>query len=410
MEAVRQAFRLLWAHKVRSALTLFGLVWGTAAVIFLVGWGRGVQTMTEVGFEKSGKNMGQLWAGRIGEDFTPAVDRRFLWIAWSDYRAVQRRARIATLVGAEVRKYIPTSFGGTTLNLEVRGTEPIAQRIRAIPLAAGRGITQADLDHRRRVAVLGAKAREKLMRPGTGIGDRIRIGGRSFEVVGLLDRIGAQFGRDGEEVDDQVWIPILTHFANWPNEFNDEDVLTYVLYQMRDKSLLDETEAELRALLADRLGVGATDEEAIISWSPTRMLSTLPTDQQTGVLFALAATTLIIGGIGVLNMMLDSVRQRRREIGIRLAVGGRQRDILLQFLLETLTIVIFGGLLGVALGVGGCAALGSLDLPDLVPVPELSLDVVLLAVGVMSFVGLVAGLVPAWRASRIDPALTLRVD
>ena len=90
MEAVRQAFRLLWAHKVRALLTLFGLVWGTAAVIFLVGWGSGVQTMTARGFDKTGKNLGQVWAGRIGEDFTPAVDRRELWFSWQDVLAVRR--------------------------------------------------------------------------------------------------------------------------------------------------------------------------------------------------------------------------------------------------------------------------------------------------------------------------------
>jgi putative ABC transport system permease protein len=202
----------------------------------------------------------------------------------------------------------------------------------------------------------------------------------------------------------------MTYFAQWPSSDTDDDVVNTLLYRMRDKSLADETEAEMRAILADRLGVSPTDEEAIIAWSPLTTLRNLPLSQQAGVMFALAATTLIIGGIGVLNMMLDSVRQRRREIGIRLAVGGRRRDILLQFFLETLTIVVFGGGLGVLLGVGGCLALAALDLPDIVPIPELSGGVVALALGVMGGVGLVAGVVPAWLASRIDPALTLRDD
>jgi putative ABC transport system permease protein len=410
VEAVRQAFRLLWAHKVRSGLTLFGLIWGTAAVIFLVGWGTGVQTMTKRGFEKTGKNMGQMWAGRIGEDFTPAVDRRSLWFSWNDLVETRRRARLPLLVGAEIRTYLLTTVGQKALGVEVRGVEPISQRIRDVAVASGRSISQGDLDHRRRVAVLGAKIRRKLLGPSAGLGRRLRIGGISFEVVGLLEEVGTQFGRDGDEIDDQIWIPMTTHFANWPNDFTDDDVVSFFLYQFRDDSLADETEAELRAIMAGRLGVGANDKEAIVGWSPVKILRTIPMDQQAGVLFALSATTLIIGGIGVLNMMLDSVRQRRREIGIRLAVGGRPRDILMQFFLETLTIVCFGGGLGVLLGVGGCMALASLDLPDLIPVPELSIGVVAMALGVMGGVGLVAGVVPAWLASKIDPALTLRTD
>lgn len=410
MEAVRQAFRLLWAHKVRAALTLFGLVWGTAAVIFLVGWGAGVKTMVERGFAKTGKDMGQIWAGRIGEEFTPAVDRRHLWIAWDDVLHARRRARIATRIGAEVRRYRSATSGQRSLNMEIRGVGPVSQAIRDVPLAAGRPIGQADLDHRRRVAILGADARRDLLGPGGRLGDRFRIDGKPFEVVGFLDRLGTQFGRDGEEIDDQVWVPITTHFAFWSADYTDDDVVTSVLYQMPHKSLAQETEAELRRLLAERIGVSPTDDEAIVGWSPVEMLKSLPLDQQDGVMYALSAATLVIGGIGVLNMMLDSVRQRRREIGIRLAVGGRRRDILVQFFLETLTIVGFGGALGVALGVGGCQALAVLDLPDLVPVPELSAGVLLMALGTMGGVGLFAGMVPAWLASRIDPALTLRTD
>ena len=146
------------------------------------------------------------------------------------------------------------------------------------------------------------------------------------------------------------------------------------------------------------------------------MLSRLPTNQQTSVNVLIAATTLLIGGIGILSMMLDSVRERRPEIGIRLAVGATRRDILFQFFLETFAIVLLGGLLGVALGVGGCLFLasealrGGLEpaLRDLIPIPELSGAVMAVALGVMGFVGVTAGLVPAWRAAQVDPATTLR--
>ena len=293
---------------------------------------------------------------------------------------------------------------------EIRGVEPGSIAIRQVRVAAGRQLNQADIDHRRRVAVLGHEARRELLGPGGRVGDRVRIGGRAFTVVGVLERVGTQFNRDGEEIDDQLWVPLTTHHTLWPHPQIDAIDVSTILVRQMDPDRLDETKVELRSLLARRMRVSPTDEEAIAIWSPVELMRSIPVDQQNGVMFVLAATTLIIGGIGVLNMMLDAVRERRREIGLRLAVGARRRDIVLQFFAETFTIVAFGGLLGVALGVGGCLALAALHVPDLVPVPVLTPGVVALALGVMGGVGLTAGVIPAWRASQIDPALTLRVD
>jgi putative ABC transport system permease protein len=178
---------------------------------------------------------------------------------------------------------------------------------------------------------------------------------------------------------------------------------------MKERRLYREAEQEVRAILSERLQVSPADEEAIPVWTPVEFLSRLPLDQVQGLLFVLAAATLLIGGVGTLNMMLDSVYERRHEIGVRLAVGARRRDILTQFFLETFTVTSLGGLLGVALGVA-CQILGGLRMPDLIPVPVLSARVVVLAVGVMTGVGLLAGLVPAWRAAAVDPASTLRMD
>lgn len=409
-EPVHQALRLLWAHKLRATLTLFGLVWGTAAVIFLVGWGGGLRVMLERGFTKTGKNLGQAWAGRIGEDYTPAVDRRALWFDYDDVLALRRRARLPELVGAERRMWMTAAFNQRAMNVELRGVEPASIAIRDVTVMSGRQIRQGDLDHRRRVAVVGYEARQNLLGPGGGVGSRIRIGGRSFEVIGLMDEVGVQFNSDGASIDKQIWIPLTTIETHWPETWTSDFTVSFVLFRMRDKSLVDETQNEVRAILSERLRVSPDDEEAIMMWSPLSLLRRIPLDRQAGMMFALSAATLIIGGVGVLNMMLDSVRERRREIGLRLAVGARRRDIVAQFFIETFTIVAFGGVLGVAIGIGGCMVLASLDLPDIVPVPILTGGILALAVGVMGGVGLVAGVIPAWRASQIDPALTLRVE
>jgi len=410
LEVVRQALRLLLAHKLRSLLTLFGLVWGTAAVIFLVGWGRGVRDKLELGFFKAGRNMGEVWAGRVSEEFTPAVDRRFLWFTPADVDALRRRARLPELVGAEAWELLPAAYGQRGLNVDVRGIEPEVMEIRGVPVAAGRGVTKADVEHRRRVVLVGDLVRRRLLGPEARLGTWIRIGGTPFQVVGLLAPVGTQLSSDRLAVDEQVWVPISTVFALWPRPWSEEPVVTKIVYRMRDRRLLAETEREVRAILASRLHVGPDDSEAIGIWSSVKMLNRLPIDQMRGLLFILAAATLGIGGIGVMNMMLDSVHERRREIGLRLAVGARPRDVVAQFLAETLCVTALGGLAGAALGVGSCLALGSLELPELAPVPVLRADTVVAALAIMIGVGVAAGVVPAWRAARVDPASTLRME
>jgi putative ABC transport system permease protein len=358
LEAVRQALRLLWAHKLRASLTLFGLVWGTASVIFLVGWGRGVTAMLERGFFKAGKNMGEVWAGRVSEEFTPAVDRRYLWYTIDDVEALRRRARLPEVIGAESWEMLPATYRQRAINLDIRGIDPEVMQIRGVRVAAGRGITRSDLDHRRRVVVLGDKTRRRLLGPEGRVGSWLRIAGKPFEVVGVLERVGTQLSRDRLEIDEQAWIPITTMQANWPRWWTDEFVVTKILYRMRDRHLLEETEREVRAILAERLNVPAADEEAIGVWSSVKMLNRLPLDQTTGLLFILAVATLLIGGIGVLNMIL----------------------------------------------------LGSFELPELIPLPHLRGDIVGLALGVLISTGVASGVIPTWRASRVDPAETLRME
>ncbi len=410
LESVRQALRLLWAHKLRSILTLFGIVWGTASVIFLVGWGEGSQAMLERGFFKAGKNMGEVWAGKVSEEFTPAVDRRFLWFTLDDVQALRQRARVPDLIGAESWEMLPAVNGARAITVDVRGLDPEAIEVRGVGVAAGRQLSRPDLEHRRRVVVLGEKIRARLLGPEGRIGSLIRIAGKPFRVIGFLEPVGTQLSRDRMEIDEQVWVPITTLHANWPRWWTDEFVVTKILYRMPDRRLMEESEREVRAILADRIGVSSDDEEAVGIWSSLKMLNQLPLDQTTGLLFILAATTLLIGGIGVLNMMLDSVHERRQEIGVRLAVGARRRDVVLQFFVETLTICLIGGVLGALLGVGACLWLGSLDFPDLVPVPTLRPGIVVTALGVLTGVGVTAGVIPAWRASRVDPAEMLREE
>jgi putative ABC transport system permease protein len=418
LESLREALRLLAAQPLRSLLTLFGLVWGTAAVIFLLSWGLGLRSMLDTAFQRAGKNLVQTWPGRISEDFSPAVDRRWLWYTPAHVAALRARLRESDLVGAEARNYAPAAFRGRALSLEVRGVDPESQAIRDVPLASGRLVSREDVEHRRRVLVVGQRARERLLGAEGRVGSWVRLDGTPFQVIGVLARVGTQLARDGAEIDDQLWIPLSVHLALWPNPWVDEDMLSTIFTRARDRARVAEAKLELRRVLAEQLGVAPDDEEAVPIFSPLEMLERLPLEQQNGLYLLIALTTLLVGGIGILAMMLDSVQERRAEIGVRLALGARRRDVLLQFLWEGVAIGVLGGGLGVALGTGGALFLASDAFRsgispaqrDLVPVPELSASVVLLAVLAMGGVAVVAGLVPAWRAARVDPAETLRVE
>lgn len=409
-QAFREAIHTLRQHRGRAFLTLFGIVWGTAAVIFLGGWGDGVRVMMERGFFKTGRNMGAAWAGRIGEDFTPAVDRRYLWFNQQDLEALRRRARRADLVGGELWEIGAATHGGRARITDLRGMDPEAMEIRGVALAAGRRITRGDIEHRRRVVLLGDEVRRLLLRPGEGVGTWIRIEGKPFQVIGLLAPVGLQLSQDRMLIDKQVWAPLSTVQAQFPRAWTDEPVVSNIIYRVRDRREIADAKSEVRAILADRIGVSRSDDEAVMGWSSLEMLNRFPLDQNKGFLLILAVATLGVGGIGVLSMMLDAVHERRREIGLRIAVGARPRDVVAQLFVETLVVTSVGGLAGVALGVFGCLAIGALDAPDLVPVPILSGQLVIAALAVMTFVGVVAGVVPALRAARIDPAITLRME
>lgn len=411
LEAVDQAIRTLRTERLRTFLTMFGVVWGTASVVFLLSWGLGVQSMLERGFTKVGKNVFQVWAGNIGENFTPAVDRRQLWLTLEDAERIRKRSRLAELVSAETRDLAIVSYGQKMLSTSLRGVEPAQLELRGVRVATGRPITRVDLDHRRRVAVLGELAHRRLLGPRGGVGSWIRIDGRPFKVVGILERVGTQLWRDSaKEIDEQVWAPLTTLLGLGERYGKDENVIDAIVVRVPHRHLYEDAKKEIRAILSEHLRVSASDEEALRIASPIDLLNQLPMDQMTGILFTLGFTTLLIGGIGILNLMLDAVHERRQEIGVRQAVGGRRKDIVGQFFLETLVITGVGGLVGLLLGIAGCWVLAAFEVPDMIPLPILKMKIIWLAILVVSVVAFASGLIPAWRAARFDPALTLRAE
>jgi len=256
------------------------------------------------------------------------------------------------------------------------------------------------------VAVIGQTARERLLGARPAMGARLNLDGSSFEVVGVLARVGTQLSRHRSAIDEQIWIPITTAMT-----LADADHVDTLVARPSERRFNADLKREVRQILSRRLHVSPTDEEAVFIASMVDILSGFDTVFAALHVFMiiLAVGTLLIGGIGVMNMMLVSVNERQREIGLRLAVGARRADVIGQFLAETLTITLVGGLSGLALGLLGCAILGLLP-RDVVPVPAIVPSVAVLAIVVTAAVGIASGLMPAWRAARVDPAESLRAE
>ncbi len=411
IEAAREAWRSICTQRLRTFLTLSCVAWGGASVVLLSAWGAGVAQMLENGFEKVGKNLLQVSTGKLGESFTPASDRRELVLRTDDSTWVGRRIRNADIVSSNARDFAEVTAGPLSFNLDVHGVEPNSFMLRGVKVKQGRPIRRQDLADVARIAVLGHRARERLLPNRSAIGANVRIDGRAFEVVGVLDRVGTQLWRGGPtEIDDQVWVPLPSFLSSSAAGERESDVIDQLLVRIPERQDQDAAELELRALLSSRLRVPASDKEAIRISSPMDLLKTLPLDEAKILLSSIALMTLMIGAIGVLNLMLESVQERQREIGVRLALGATRRDVLQQIVTEACFLMGLGGGTGVLVGFGLVAALAGIHVPDLIPLPVLELRGVLLAIVSLGIVGIVAGLVPAYRAVRIEPSITLRSE
>jgi putative ABC transport system permease protein len=406
LATIRQALDTMRTHRRWALLTMFGIIWGTASVVLLVGWGIGVQNMTQRGLQKIGKNLVYVMPGRVGEDLSPAAERRYLTFDLDDVEAVRASVRRAELVSAEILMWMYVRYGATGRTADVRGIEADMQALRGSRLAAGRLISPDDVRFARRVAVIGQTARSRLLGGRPAVGERLNLEGVSFEIIGLLERVGTQLSRNRTETDEQIWIPVTSAMHLRGNENVD-----LMLVRPPERRFNEDLKRQVRSVLARRLHVSPHDEEAVFIISLIDILSGFDSvfAGQNAFLFILATGTLLIGGIGVMNMMLVSVNERRREIGLRLAVGARRREVVLQFLIETLVITLVGGAAGLSLGLLGCALLARLG-SDVIPMPVVVPEVALLALIITTIVGLASGTGPAWQAARVDPAESLRAE
>ncbi|MFC4146423.1 ABC transporter permease [Micromonospora mangrovi] len=390
-EAWRVALDALRANRMRSALTMLGVIIGVASVVLLVAIGTGTKQKVEQQVEGLGSNLLLVVPGKIDVGTAPVVSPLTLKDVDAVSRVVGDPSRVAVTVasGATARAGNRSDF--TTVQGVLETTPTVFTR----SLARGRYLTGADVDTSRRVAVLGASVATALFPDRDPLGQQIALAGVRFRVIGVFTPLGQSLGVDR---DDEVHVPVTAAQRLWGTQRVD-GIAVKAPDRERIGELGDRITAELSRRHPDTEFSAVTQQQILGVLGD--ILGVL-----TGVLAAIAGISLLVGGVGVSNIMLVSVRERTREIGLRKAVGARPRDIGVQFLLEAVLLTAIGGLTGMALGVGAALLVDAVS-----PIPAaITWWSLALAFGVSAAVGIVFGVVPAQRAGRLDPVVALRAE
>jgi putative ABC transport system permease protein len=404
LEGFRTALESLLANKLRAALTMLGIIIGVAAVIILLALGNGVSASIQGQIQGIGSNLITIMTDYDNSGGYPALSMK-------DVEIIQDPLYVPAVkqATAEVRSTQEVLNGGNNTRVTVSGVTASYFGIRNLTVESGQFLGEEDVDGEARVAVLGASAARDLFPDGGfPIGQSVRIRGVQYKVIGVLQSEGGM-GFGGP--DDQVFIPLTTAQSRLSSlrTHTGQRAVTVVYAEALDRSYMEIAPEQIKEALRELHGIAYQQEDDFSILSQTDILAAFGTIMTTINIFlgAIAGISLLVGGIGIMNIMLVSVTERTREIGIRKAVGALKRDILVQFLVESTLLSGTGGLVGVGIGFVVSFLVGRF-VAELTPV--IQVGNVLMSSGFALAVGLVFGIYPAWRAASLRPIEALRYE
>ncbi len=418
LESVRVAIRALGANKLRTTLTMLGIIIGVGAVIALMSIGKGAQAQITSQIQSLGTNLLFIRPGATNTQGVRTAAGNAATLTLDDAQAIATLPTVVA-VAPEFTGFGQLLAGGQNWNTRIVGVSENYDLVRNIEVASGEWVQKANVDGRSSVVVVGSTVAKQLFGDGDPLGQTIRVsmGGRTgsnFRVIGVAAAKGASaLGNQ----DDLVYVPITTLQARLFAQRTARGVpnVSTVYVQVASESLMQPTVADVGDLLRTRHKV-AQDDFTIQSQEDFLNAFNQIAGTFTLLLGAIAGISLVVGGIGIMNIMLVSVTERTREIGIRKAVGARRRDVLTQFLVESVVVSVLGGALGIAIGTGIAAAISRVQIPSAGGgaaqslQTQVGLDSILLAFGVSAAIGLFFGIYPATRAARLNPIEALRYE
>jgi len=402
------ALKSLSANKLRSVLTMLGIVIGVAAVIGLMSIGRGVQTSITSTFENLGTNAIYVIPSTPGATGFGGLTGSVPTLSVDDAEALANPSRVRSVaaVAPVGTNYADVLAGTESVTTAITGTTPAYMEAMGYSLASGQFISERNVSHRDLVVVLGNKTASDLFGTDDPVGEKVKIKGRRFTVVGVLETKGGAIM--GVSQDELVIVPITTFHSRLFTQrtASGEDAVQTIVVQVASAEAINSAIRDIEDVLRQRHRLGTGDEDDFAVISQEQILGTL--QQITGVLTlflgAIAGISLLVGGIGIMNIMLVSVTERTREIGVRKAVGAKRRDILRQFLLEAAMISLVGSGIGIVAGVIMARLFSRINIMGGEAIMTVvSPDIIGLAISVAIFIGIVSGIYPALRAARLNP-------